>query len=165
MESPVAAGPVLPCQSVKLPLQKEPAPVSATIPFAEEVFTWPSDNPQLIGCRCTDCQAVFFPAQPGCGRCGSLALERELLPRTGTIWSWTTQEFLPKEPYAGGETPETFKPFGVGLIDLDGVVRVEARLTESDPEKLKIGGKVEMVIFPFRTDGDTQVVSFAFKPV
>lgn len=134
-------------------------------PFAPDVFTWPSNNPQLIGGRCGECGAVFFPQQSGCGRCGSVAMEEHLLPRTGTIWSWTTQEFLPKEPYAGGETPETFKPFGVGVIDLEGEVRVEARLTESDPDKLKIGGRVEIVILPFRDDGDRQVVTFAFKPV
>lgn len=94
-----------------------------------------------------------------------MAVERELLPSTGTIWAWTTQEFLPKAPYAGGETPETFKPFGVGVIDLEGVVRIESRLTESDPDKLHFGGKVELVIVPFRTDGDKEIVSFAFKPV
>ncbi len=139
--------------------------VTMSVPFAEDVFTWPSDNPQLIGCRCNDCAAVFFPMQPSCGVCGSLEIERLLLPTTGTIWAWTTQGFLPKAPYAGGETPETFKGFGVGVIDLEGVVRIESRLTESDPEKLQFGGKVELVIVPFRKEGDTQVVSFAFKPV
>ncbi|MBV1917900.1 MAG: OB-fold domain-containing protein [Sphingomonadaceae bacterium] len=134
-------------------------------PFAEDVFTWPADQPQLIGCRCTQCEAVFFPEQSGCGQCGSVAIERRLLPRTGTIWSWTTQEFLPKEPYAGGETEETFKGFGVGVIDLEGEVRVEARLTESEPEKLNIGDKVELVIIPFRSDEDAELVTFAFKPV
>lgn len=139
--------------------------VSTSVPFAEDVFTWPSDRPQLIGCCCGDCESVFFPMQPSCGECGSLNVERMLLPTTGTIWAWTTQGFLPKAPYAGGETPETFKPFGVGVIDLEGVVRIESRLTESDPDKLKFGGRVELVIVPFRIDGDKEIVSFAFKPV
>ena len=139
--------------------------VLTSVPFAEDVFTWPSDRPQLIGCRCSECSAVFFPMQPSCGQCGSLAVERHLLPTTGTLWAWTTQDFLPKAPYAGGETPETFKSFGVGVIDLQGEVRIEARLTESDPEKLKFDSKVELAIVPFRQDGDTQVVTFAFKPV
>ena len=136
-----------------------------TVPFAADVFTWPSDEPQLIGSRCTPCGVVTFPAQPSCPRCGALAMERHLLPRRGHLVTWTTQEFLPKEPYAGGETPETFKRYGVGVIELDGDVRVEGRLTEGDPEKLKFGGEVELVIVPFRTDGDTEVVTFAFKPV
>jgi uncharacterized OB-fold protein len=139
--------------------------VTTSVPFAENVFTWPAEQPQLIGCRCGECAAVFFPEQPSCGVCGSEAVVRELLPTTGTIWAWTTQEFLPKAPYAGGETPETFKGFGVGVIDLEGVVRIESRLTESDPDKLAFGGKVELAIVPFRQDGDTEIVTFAFRPV
>ena len=56
-----------------------------------------------------------------------------LLPRRGTLVSWTTQGFPPVVPYAGDETGETFVPFGVGLVQLDDIVRVESRLTESDP--------------------------------
>ena len=32
--------------------------------FADDVFTWPSDEPQLIGGRCTECGAVTFPMPP-----------------------------------------------------------------------------------------------------
>lgn len=136
-----------------------------TVPFAEDVFTWPAAEPQLIGSTCGECRAVTFPEQVACPRCGSLAMERRLLPRRGKLVTWTTQEFLPKEPYAGGETAETFRPFGVGLVELGGEVRVEGRLTEADPAKLAFDGEVELVIVPFRTDGDTEVVTFAFKPV
>jgi uncharacterized OB-fold protein len=92
-------------------------------------------------------------------------MERRLLPRRGTLWSWTTQGFLPKEPYAGGETEETFRPFGVGLIQLGKEIRVESRLTESDAEKLRIGQDMELTVIPFRTEGDVEIVTFAFKPV
>jgi uncharacterized OB-fold protein len=136
-----------------------------TVPFAADVFTWPSNAPQLIGSRCKLCAAVTFPAQDSCPRCGACEMEQRLLPRSGTLWSWTTQEFLPKEPYGGGETQATFKPFGVGLVQLGDEVRVESRLTESDPAKLRIGSEMELTIIPFRTDGETQVVTFAFKPV
>lgn len=92
-------------------------------------------------------------------------MDRHLLPRTGLLVAWTTQEFLPKEPYAGGETADTFTPFGVGLVQLGDEVRVEARLTESSPEALQFGMDVELVIIPFRTDEDgTQIVTFAFAP-
>jgi uncharacterized OB-fold protein len=135
------------------------------VPFAEDVFTWPAEKPQLIGRKCGACEAVFFPEQSSCGRCGSTEMARELLPTTGTIYSWTSQEFLPPPPYAGGETRDTFKPKGVGLIDLEGVVMVEGWLTESDPEKVHIGDRVELEIVPFRSDDDKDVVAFAFRPV
>jgi uncharacterized protein len=91
---------------------------------------------------------------------------RRVLPRRGTLVSWTTQSFLPKEPYAGGETEETFRPYGVGLVQLDDLVRVEARLTEADTDKLSFGMQVETVLLPLRTEEDgTEVLMHAFAPV
>lgn len=136
------------------------------IPFAPDVFTWPADEPQLIGGRCSNCEAVTFPRQVSCPRCGTPEPEEHLLPRRGTLWTFTTQDFLPKEPYASGETQETFKPYGVGLVQLGDEVRVEGRLTESDPGKLNIGAEVQLVVVPFRVDADgTQVLTYAFELV
>lgn len=136
------------------------------VAFAPDVFTWPSDEPQLIGARCPSCEAVTFPLAPSCPRCGTAEPERHLLPRRGTLHTWTTQGFLPKEPYAGGETMETFRPYGVGLVQLGDEVRVEARLTEGDPEALDFDMEVELAIVPFRTDEDgTEVMTYAFRPV
>ena len=135
-------------------------------PFADDVLTWPSDDPQLIGARCPECAAVTFPRQDSCPRCGSVEMAEHLLPRTGTLWTFTTQEFLPKEPYAGGETAETFRPFGVGLVQLGNEVRVESRLTEADPEVLETGMEMRLVTIPFRTDPDgTEIITYAFEPV
>jgi uncharacterized OB-fold protein len=135
------------------------------VPFAPDVFTWPADEPQLIGARCTRCSAVTFPAQTSCPRCGGVSMAEHLLPRRGTLWTWTTQEFLPKEPYASGETLETFQPFGVGLVQLGDEVRVEGRLTLSDPAEIRFGMELELVVVPFRTDEDgTEVLSYAFQP-
>ena len=136
------------------------------IPFAEDVFTWPSDDPQLIGAQCPDCAAITFPEQSSCPRCGSVEMARHLLPRAGTLWTFTTQDFMPKEPYASGETMETFRPYGVGLVQLGDEVKVESRLTEADPDVLRIGMDLRLVIVPFRTDPDgTQVMTYAFEPV
>ncbi len=138
----------------------------AQVAFAPDVFTWPSEDPQLIGGRCTQCSSITFPRPTSCARCGSTEVDEHLLPRRGTLWTFTTQGFLPKEPYAGGETQETFRPFGVGLVQLGDEVRVEARLTESNPERLAIDMEVELVIVPFRTEEDgTEVLTFAFQPV
>lgn len=137
----------------------------ATVPLPEGVFTWPSDEPQLIGGRCGACEAVTFPLATSCARCGSTEVAEHLLPRRGTLHTWTTQEFLPKEPYAGDETPETFRPYGIGLVQLGDEVRVEARLTEGDATKLDFDMEVELVVVPFREDGDDTVVTFAFQPV
>ncbi|ONH30823.1 Zn-ribbon domain-containing OB-fold protein [Pseudofrankia asymbiotica] len=134
--------------------------------LAPEISTWPAEQPRLIGSRCGDCGATTFPTQARCPRCSGDKMSDLLLPRRGTLVAWTTQGFVPKLPYAGGETAKTFKPFGVGLVQLGDVIRVEGRLTEADPQKLAFGMDVELAMVPFYTDADgNEVITFAFSPV
>jgi uncharacterized OB-fold protein len=141
----------------------------ARVPIAKGVFTWPSESPQLIGSRCTACGIVTFPSQDSCPRCASTEMEEHLLPRTGRLWAWTTQEFPPPSPPYAGPTGEAFVPFGVGYVALGDEVKVETRLTETDPDALTPGADMELVIVPFRSgggeDGADEVVTFAFRPV
>ncbi len=99
---------------------------------------------------------MTFPAQRSCPRCASVDVEERLLGRTGTLYTWTVQGFRPKPPYAG---PEEFEPYGVGYVELPGEVLVESRLTVADPDRLRIGQPVQLVIVPF---GDQ--VTYAFAP-
>ena len=72
---------------------------------------------------------------------------------------------LPSPPYSGPGGKE-FVPFAVGYVELPGEVKVETRLTESDPATLTHGMEMELVLVPFRTDADgTEVVTFAFAPL
>lgn len=137
----------------------------AQVPLAEGLFTWPSDEPSLIGSRCTACSIVTFPTQDSCPRCGSTEMAEHLLARRGRLWAWTTQHFPPPSPPYTGPTGDAFRPFAVGYVELGGEVRVESRLTEADPEKLSNGMAMELVVVPFRTDDEgNEVVTFAFQP-
>jgi uncharacterized OB-fold protein len=138
----------------------------ARVPVAEKLFTWPSETPQLIGRRCGACGIVTFPSQDSCPRCASTNMREQLLGRRGRLWAWTTQDFPPPSPPYLGASGEAFTPFGIGYVELPGEVKVEARLTEADPERLRNGMEMELVVVPFRTDekGD-EVVTFAFRPV
>lgn len=138
----------------------------ARVPVAEGVFTWPTDDPQLIGSQCSSCTMVTFPTQDSCPRCASTSMAEHLLPRRGRLWAWTTQGFPPPSPPYSGPTGEAFVPYGVGYVELADEVKVEARLTEADAEALKIGMDMELVLVPFTSDDDgNEVVTFAFRPV
>ena len=138
----------------------------AQIPVALGIFTWPSDEPQLIGGRCAACRIVTFPTQDSCPRCASIEMEEHLLSRRGRLWAWTTQDFPPPAPPYSGPAGKDFVPFGVGYVELPGEVKVETRLTVADPEVLEIGMEMELTVVPFRTDDDgNEIVSFAFRPV
>ena len=138
----------------------------AQVPVADGVFTWPSDDPQLIGSRCTECGIVTFPTQDSCPRCASTAMVEHLLSRRGRLWAWTTQQFPPPSPPYGGPGGADFVPFGVGYVELAGEVKVETRLTTADPDALTTGMEMDLELVPFRTDDEgNEVVTFAFAPV
>ncbi|MFV8783138.1 Zn-ribbon domain-containing OB-fold protein [Microbulbifer sp. SA54] len=135
-------------------------------PICPGLFTWPSAEPALLGSRCRQCGVAEFPQKLSCPACGSEDVGVEELPRRGKLWSWTIQGFMPKTPYRSDETPETFKPYGVGYIELPGAVCVESRLLENTPEALQIGMEMELVVDTFRHDeAGNEIVGFAFKAV
>ncbi|TDI61178.1 MAG: DNA-binding protein [Alphaproteobacteria bacterium] len=134
------------------------------IAVQEGLFTWPSDNPQLIGRKEKSTGRIYFPAIHN--YVSDEDSDEVLLATRGTLWTWTIQGFLPKNPpYKGLEGPEDFVPFGVGYVELPGEVIVEARLTTANPDDLEIGMEMDLVIEKFMTDenGD-DVMMFAFKP-
>jgi uncharacterized OB-fold protein len=134
------------------------------VPLAEDLFTWPAEQPSLIGGRSSDGRIIFPYRRHRIVGGVREELERVELPRRGTLWTFTTQRFRPPSPpYTG---PEVFEPFAVGYVELPGALRVEARLTEADPAKLAIGQEMELRIVPFCTDEEgNQTMIYAFAPV
>jgi len=112
---------------------------------------------RLVAATCGVCGAVAFPVRERCPACGSSELAETLLPEGGTLWTWTTQGFEPKSPpyVADGE----FVPFAVGYVEFDGYLRVEGRLSESDPERLRIGMPMRVVAVDH-----AGIPSYAFAP-
>ena len=137
---------------------------SAARPVAEGLFTWPDDEPRLIGSRCEACGVVTFPEQDSCPACTSTDVARYLLSRTGTLWTWTVQGFRPKSPPYEG--PLEFEPYPVGYVELRGEVKVETLLVDAPPEQLRIGMEMELTIVPFASSvSDEPMVTYAFRPV
>ena len=138
--------------------------MSNQVPIFEGLFTWPAAKPQLLGSRCNQCAEATFPAQPDCRSCGSRETTIVELGDRGILWTWTIQTFMPKPPYHSDETPETFRPYGVGYVEMPGGVRVETRLQPNSPDQLQIGMAMQLDIIPFRTDenGD-QKMTFSFS--
>jgi uncharacterized OB-fold protein len=118
------------------------------------------EAPQLVGSCCRRCGVVAFPRQASCAACTSGDVDEQRLARVGTLWTWTIQCFPPKSPPYAGDA-DGFEPYGVGYVELPGEVRVEARLTESDPARLRIGMPMELVLIE-APGGDG--LTYAFRP-
>jgi len=124
---------------------------------------WSDDaQPHLMGGKLPSGEVVFPMPQGDAAR----DVEPYKLSRQGTLWSWTTQGFLPKEPYEGpgsgpGEGPPDFQQFLLGYVELPGEVIVESRIVDARLEDLKLNMPMEFCIVPFNAAHDT----FAFRPI
>lgn len=126
--------------------------MSALAPIAPSLWTDEAE-PRLIGGRRADGEIVF-PVPDGDA---AALVEPVALSRRGTLWSWTTQGFEPKEPYSG---PQPFQPFLIGYVELPGEVIVETRIVDATPGDLIIGMPMEFAVVPF----DDTRSTYAFRP-
>ncbi|MBN8844422.1 MAG: OB-fold domain-containing protein [Sphingomonadales bacterium] len=121
-------------------------------PIAPGLWTDEAE-PRLIGGRRGDGEIVF-PVPSGDA---ATLVEPVALSRCGTLWSWTTQGFEPKEPYSG---PQPFQPFLIGYVELPGEVIVETRIVDAAPADLAIGMPMTFAVVAF----DDRRSTYAFRP-
>jgi len=126
--------------------------MSALAPIAPGLWTDEAE-PRLIGARRADGEIVF-PVPSGDA---AALVEPVALSRKGTLWSWTTQGFEPKESYSG---PQPFQPFLIGYVELPGEVIVETRIVDASAADLVIGMPMEFAVIPF----DDARATYAFRP-
>ncbi len=123
---------------------------------------WSDDaQPHLMGGKLPSGEIIFPMPQGDAAK----DVEPHKLSRTGRLWSWTTQGFLPKEPYEGpgsgpNEGPPDFVPFLLGYIELPGEVIVESRIVDANLEDLSLNMPMEFCLVPFNASHDT----FAYRP-
>jgi len=135
------------------------------IPVVEGVFAETPDGPRLIGSRCVDCGTPHFPRSPVCRnpRCNGRTVEDVHLSTRGELWSFTIQHYKPPPPM---RFDDPFVPYGIGLVDLPEGLRILSMLSSPEPERLKIGMAVELVLEPlYHDDEGNEVITWKFRPV
>lgn len=133
------------------------------VPIAPGLFEWLDDGAHLIGSKCFECGEVRFPASPFCPQCCRETTENISLSQRGRLYSFTVQRFRPPPPYKG---PEPFEPYGVGMVELPEGLRVTSVLEESDPDRLRVGMELELMITKFFEDEEgRELVAYKFKPI
>lgn len=105
----------------------------------------------LIGGRCADCGALAFPAPPVCAGCMGETIQRERLPRTGTLYAFSEVHIAPKKWKL---------PMKIGYVDLPGGVRV---FTHLEGAELKIGDAVEVGVGTVGADELGPIDCFVFR--
>jgi uncharacterized OB-fold protein len=99
-----------------------------------------------------------FPRFGICPYTGADDVEPARLADRGTLWAWTAVTTAPPG-YTGAV------PFGFGVVELTGGLRLVTRITETDPAALELGTPMRLVADVVAIDDDgTEVIAWAFMP-
>lgn len=130
------------------------------VPVKEGLFTLPSspgELPRLIGCRCKSCGEAFFPKRGVCARCLRDDLEEVQLSTRGKLYTFCVVRQAP---------PGLKAPYAMGITELPEGVRITALIATAEPEKLKVGMEVELLIEGFRRNEEgKEVLAYKFRPI
>jgi uncharacterized OB-fold protein len=125
---------------------------------APGLFTDGANGPRLVAGRCATCAKPHFPAASICPYCGADGCEEIHAGPEARLCLFTAVQTRP--PGYRGEVP-----YGFGVVELAGGLRVVTRLTEARLERLRPGLAMRLVIEPVFTDDEGRpIVCWAFRP-
>jgi len=108
----------------------------------------------VIGSKCKECSALFFPSRRRCPKCESNEMEDYKFKGNGEIYSYSTIHYPP----AGFEKQV---PYTVAIVKLDEGPKMVAQIV--DFEHLEIGMKVESCIRKVYVDGEKGIIHYGIK--
>ena len=127
-------------------------------PICARLFVIDANGPRLLAARCPECRQLHFPAQTTCPYCGTEGCTETRIGPMGQLYLYTAVQTSP--PGYRGPIP-----YGFGVVELEGGLRVITRLTEARLDRLRPGQPMRLVIEPLFTDeAGCPVLSYAFQP-
>lgn len=134
-------------------------------PLVDGLFTWPSDEPQLLAGRCRECETLAFPSwyQLHAPNCSGEPCEVLPLGRRGILVSWTTQRFPPPPPFPSGDP---FEPFAMGAVAFSEGIQIVGHLSGKNLDGFAVGQQVEVIVEPLSSDDEgDKVLTWRFAVV
>ena len=108
--------------------------------------------------QCTDCGKVYFPPRLVCDACRSRDFTTKELPRQGTLLTWTVIHVAPTNFDLG-------TPYVVGIVELEGGVRLTCQVVDCDSEELTVQAPVELVFRRIQEDSAADIIQYGYKAV
>lgn len=126
------------------------APPAASVPLQPGLFEAGADGAlRLVGTRCRQCGARFFPRRAVCARCLSPDTEVVPLSSRGTLYTYTV---------VYQSTPEFRTPYLLAYVDLPEGVRLLAPLEGLAPDQVQIGIALDLRVEAVRRDAEGRAV-------
>ena len=115
---------------------------------------------QLIATRCRPCKQVYLPARSYCERCFAALTERVEVKPTGRLVSFTIC-------HVDRDRRPLRRPRALALAQLDGTTTalLHYLLDVTEPEQVKIGSRVEVIVKPKRLRHGSILDIEGFRPV
>jgi uncharacterized protein len=137
------------------------------VPAVDGWFTMDEAAPHLVGAKGVESGSYFFPKALAVSANPAAPFEERedvLLSRRGKVWSYTTNHYEPPAPYVA---PDPFVPYTVLAVELEAerMVVLGPLATGVDPESLRVGMEVELVLGPLYTDDEHEYVIWQWAPV
>lgn len=136
--------------------------------ISEGLFRIEGNRAVLFASRRRSTGAVKFPAERPELFDGSPEIQADIeaieLSTEGTLYTYTTQQFPPPLPYKGNRSPDVFKPYIVGFVELAEGVLVETLIIDADPAGIRIGQLLVSTTTTLETADGQSLVTFAFTP-
>jgi uncharacterized OB-fold protein len=136
--------------------------------IADGLFRIDGEHAVLFASRRRSSGVVKFPAERAELFDGDPEIQDDIeaieLSTTGTLYTYTTQEFPPPLPYRGNRDPQAFRPYVVGFVELPEGLLVEALIVGADPAQLSIGQTLVSTTTTLETATGESLLTFAFRP-
>jgi uncharacterized OB-fold protein len=118
----------------------------------------PGEKAVLEGGRCPDCGDTFYPPRQICLNCYHEGLDRIALSTRGKLWTFTIARMtLPGSLVSA--------PYAIIQVEMPEGVVVASVMTDVDPESVRIGMPLELVVEKASVDKDgNEVMTFRFQP-
>jgi hypothetical protein len=111
---------------------------------------------RLEAARCRGCGETSFPPRLVCPECKGSNFETVVLSDHGTLLTFTvvrvaSDKFSRETPYA------------VGIVELEGGVKITAQIADADVDGLDVGQKVKVVFRRIQEDGKAGILCYGYK--
>ncbi|MFH1278774.1 MAG: Zn-ribbon domain-containing OB-fold protein [Candidatus Eisenbacteria bacterium] len=113
---------------------------------------------RMEAARCSGCGYVAFPPRLLCPKCKGRKFEPTALAPEGKILTYTVIH-VPAAQFSDEA------PFAIGVVELDGGVRITAQIVDCDTASLGIGQRVRTEFRKIQEQGDAGILCYGYKCV
>jgi uncharacterized protein len=137
------------------------------VPAVDGWFTLDTDEPRLIGTKCSACGTVVFPPRAShCPNpdCDAVDLEPTELSSRGTVWSYTNACYQPPPPFVSRSDP--YMPITLAAVHLpvEQMVVLGQVADGIGVDDLMIGQEMRLTIGTLFEDEDTEHLVWKWAP-